>query len=133
MKRGIDTNVLLRSILQDDPVQSRQARAFVLSLSHADPGYVSVAVMLELHWVLATRYRIPRKVIGSIFTRLFSASTMEFGELDVLVEALHRSIASNADFADAVIAGLARRAGCDVTVTFDRKSASRLPEMELLA
>ena len=37
-----------------------------------------------------------------------------------------------ADFADAVIAGLARRAGCQATVTFDRKSANRLPEMELL-
>lgn len=130
--QGIDTNVLLRAALQDDPIQSRQATEFLSKLTVEDPGYVPLAVALEFHWVLTTRYRIPRKIGASIFARLLAAETVEFAELDTLVEALYRTESLNADFADAVIAVLARRAGCKATVTFDRKSANRLPEMELL-
>ncbi len=130
--RGIDTNVLLRAVLEDDASQSPKAKAFLATLTLDESGYVSLAVALELHWVLMTRYQIPPKIIGTIFTRLLAASTIEFAELDTLVEALHRSITLNADFADAVIASRARRAGCDATSTFDRQAARRIPEMDLL-
>ncbi len=131
--RGIDTNLLLRAVLDDDPSQSSKAKAFLATLTLEEPGYVSLAVALEFHWVLKTRYRIPPKTIATIFTRLLAASTIEFAELDTLLEALHRSTTLNADFADAVIAGLARRAGCDATLTFDKKAARGIPEMELLS
>ncbi|MCE7026765.1 PIN domain-containing protein [Jiella avicenniae] len=130
--RGIDTNVLLRAALQDDPIQSRKAIAFLSKLTTKDPGYVSLSVALEFHWVLTTRYRIPRKIAASIFSRLLASETIQFAEFGTLVEAVHRMETLNADFADAVIASLGRRAGCQSSVTFDRKAANRLPEMELL-
>ncbi|MEF2072832.1 PIN domain-containing protein [Consotaella aegiceratis] len=130
---GIDTNILLRAVLDDDPVQSPKAHAFLAALTLGDPGYITLPVAMEFYWVLVTRYRVPSSVIASLFSQLFAAATIEFANLDSLVEALYRSTTQNADFADAVIAGLAWRAGCVATMTFDKRAASRLPTMELLA
>ncbi|MCQ8784229.1 PIN domain-containing protein [Mangrovibrevibacter kandeliae] len=131
--RGIDTNILLRAVLDDDPVQSPKAAAFLLGLNTTNPGFVPLPVTLELYWVLKTRYRLSSEAIIVFLTRLFATSTIHFAEIESLVEAVRHVTVRKADFSDAVIAILARRAGCAATMTFDEKAVARVPAMELLA
>lgn len=55
---GLDTNVLVRCIMQDDAMQSRNATALIESLSSENPGYIAIASVLELYWVLTSSYEL---------------------------------------------------------------------------
>ena len=53
---GLDSNVIVRYIAQDDPVQSRKATRLIESLTADEPGYVSLVSVVELAWVLTGCY-----------------------------------------------------------------------------
>jgi predicted nucleic-acid-binding protein len=127
---GIDTNVLVRMLAADDESQSRSARHFFESLSSGHQGYVSLVVIVELFWVLASRYRVGRKELADAIEGLLEVEQLAFQDSPAIHEAL-RAYRDGADFADALIDILARGAGCEKTVTFDRRAADTLA-MELL-
>ncbi|GAA3554085.1 type II toxin-antitoxin system VapC family toxin [Microlunatus spumicola] len=128
---GLDTNVLVRYVVVDDPVQVPLARELMESLTPADPAFVSLVTLVELTWVLRQGYRLSaadvRRVVGS----LLSAKELVVERADLVARALTESAAAGTDVADALVAGLGRTAGCAETVTFDRRAA-RLPGMRLL-
>jgi predicted nucleic-acid-binding protein len=130
---GFDTNVILRALLRDDPVQSPIAQKRLSVLSGAQRGYVSAGVLLELYWVLNRHYRMPRAVIGRTFRHLLEVKWLTFEDFGSLVLALQVYEAMNVDFSDAFIAERNRDRRCIVTVTFDGDAAKRVPCMELLA
>ena len=128
---GLDTNVLTRYIAQDDPLQSSRADAIVESLTVGEPGWVSIATLLEVVWVLKSTMRVGRERIGRII-RQFLTLDQFVVEQSILVErALRQYEKGNADFADYLIAACAQAAGCSRTVTFDR-IAARDAGMELI-
>jgi predicted nucleic-acid-binding protein len=130
---GFDTNVILRALLGDDPVQSPIAQKKLAGLSSAERGYVSAGVLLELYWVLNRFYRMPRAVIGRTIQRLLEVEWLFFEDFGSLALAIQTYEAGNVDFSDAFIAERNTERGCIVTVTFDGDAAKRVPGMELLA
>jgi predicted nucleic-acid-binding protein len=130
---GFDTNVILRALLRDDPVQSPIAQKRLAGLSSAERGYVSAGVLLELYWVLNRHYRMPRAVIGRTIQCLLEVKWLTFEDFGSLVLALQTYDAMNVDFSDAFISERNMERGCIMTVTFDGDAAKRVPGMELLA
>ncbi len=129
---GFDTNVILRALLGDDPVQSPIAQRRLAGLSRAERGYVSAGVLLEVYWVLNRYYRMPRAVIGRTIRRLLEVEWLTFEDFGSLALALQIYEARNVDFSDAFISERNMERGCIKTVTFDGVAAKRVPGMELL-
>jgi predicted nucleic-acid-binding protein len=121
---GLDTNVLVRYLAQDDPAQAAAATRLVEGLTSEAPGFISTVTLVETVWVLARAYRTPRAQIATILEGLLRSQELviEAAESHYLALGLYRSTA--VDFSDAVIAQAGRRAGCAETVTFDRRAAA---------
>jgi predicted nucleic-acid-binding protein len=130
---GIDTNVLLRMVLNDDAEQRAKAVAFGKGLSEDSPGFVSLIVLVEFSWSLISRYRLPKEQVLAAIQRLLKIKTLVFEDFDAIVIALERSNLPQVDFADALIAEHHRNLGCSHTVTFDQRAARSIAGMELLA
>lgn len=120
---GIDTNVLVRYLAQDDEAQSAAASQIIDGLSTELPGYISQVVLVETVWVLVRSYKMPRATLVEVIEMLLRTRELviESAEVGYLALATFRS--SNADFSDALIAHGGRLAGCRETVTFDRRAA----------
>jgi predicted nucleic-acid-binding protein len=129
---GIDTNVLVRYFIEDDPAQSRLTDSFFHSLSSADPGWVSQATILEFAWIMKSVRRLDRKTIAIMMGKLTMLDSIVVERADIVDKALQRYRNGKAEFADCLIAASGRAAGCSKTVTFD-KIAARDAGMELLA
>ena len=129
---GIDTNVLVRYLAQDDPKQSAIATRFIEgSLSAEHPGFVSMITLCEIAWVLADSYGAERKRIREIVERLLATKQLVIERSELVWKALRAWEGVPADFSDALIGQLAIAHGGEKTVTFDR-TAARLPGFELL-
>ena len=120
---GLDTNVLLRFFLQDDPLQSPMADRIIGSLTLKEPGWVGAAAVLELVWVMSSQNRIGRTGIAAILGQLLTRDEIVIEQADVVQNALQLYRKGNTEFSDCLIASSAKAAGCSRTVTFDRKAA----------
>jgi predicted nucleic-acid-binding protein len=120
---GLDTNVLLRSVTRDDPVQSPIARRLIATLDEANPGYVNTVVLAEFVWNLRTRYRYARDQILTAIEALLQSAAFVIADRDGVNAAVSRSRDDGMEFADALIGELNRQAGCRTTVTFDRTAS----------
>ena len=124
---GLDTNVLLRYLLQDDPAQTRQAnRIFERQLSAENPGFLNLATVLEIVWVLRSALGRTPAEIAAHLEALLSRDTLEVQNAEQVYEAAFALKRGTGEFEDALIGALNAWAGCSSTVTFDRK-AKRLP------
>jgi predicted nucleic-acid-binding protein len=128
---GIDTNVLLRHLTQDDPEQSARATDFMRGLSREDPGFISLVTLVETAWTLRSRYRAGLDRIAHVVLSLVETEQLVLQEPDTVVRAARDSLETRAELADLLVAHMGVAHGCDLTVTFDRK-ASTLPGMKLL-
>lgn len=123
---GLDTNVIVRYLVQDDADQAARATAFIeRELSEEAPGWISVVTAAELVWVLLRAYGFSRIEVARAVERLLQADSLVFAHQDEVFEAMS-ALEAGHDFADALIAALGKAAGCGHTVTFDKKAA-RLP------
>ena len=130
---GIDTNVLVRYLTQDDPKQSAVATRFIEgSLSTENPGFVSTITLCEIAWVLAESYAADRKRIRETVEGLLATKQLVIERSELAWKALRAWEGVPADFSDALIGQLAIAHGGEKTITFDR-TAARLPGFELLA
>jgi predicted nucleic-acid-binding protein len=128
---GLDTNILARFILQDDRVQSPMADKVMSSLTPDEPGWVGIATILELVWVLNSKNCFDRKAIGKTLDQLLLQEEIVMEQAEAVRFACQLFRKGNADFADCLISSCARSAGCEV-LTFDR-IAARDAGMQLLA
>ncbi len=127
---GLDSNVLLRFVVGDDPEQARAAREVMAGLTTKEPGFISLVTLVEFAGVLARGYRrSPEQVLDHVEDLLASAE-LEFEDGETVWRALAQARAG-ADLADAIVADTAETFGCTETVTFDRRAA-RLLGMRLL-
>ena len=117
---GLDTNVLVRYIMQDDAKQAAQATRLIESLSAQAPGFVPVVAVVELVWVLGGCFALQRAQLADAVEALLRSKEMRVERAELVWQALRLFRASSADFADALIERSAAAAGCDRTMTFDR-------------
>ena len=126
---AIDTNVLVRYVVGDDPIQSAQAaRLLEDTLTPEIPGFVSLVVVVELSWVLGRAYRASPETVRDVLRRLLESRQIVVQAADVVERAL---APTESDLADLLIHYLGAAAGCERTVTFDRRFA-RTPGVERL-
>lgn len=124
---GVDTNVIVRFLAQDDDVQSPTATRFMSRLSRERPGFVSAVVLAEVSWVLSRAYKVSRDDLAEAIEGLLRSAELMIENADAAYRALSRYQASKSvEFADALIAQIARVAGADEVVTFDQTAASQL-------
>ena len=124
---GLDTNVLVRYLVRDDPEQTVTAiEAIETRCTPGEPGFISQIVLCELVWVLEQSYQQSREQVALILEKVMKTNSLSFENLPLLWRALQDYRAVNVDFADAVIAQKNSKHGCVTTLTFDKKAA-RLP------
>lgn len=118
---GIDSNVLVRYLAQDDPRQSARAtRLLEHELTEREPGYLSLVVLVETCWVLRRLYAASPGEIRATVRDLLDARQLTVENRNVVAHALARLDATACDIADALIVELAIAAGCRRVVSFDR-------------
>jgi predicted nucleic-acid-binding protein len=121
---GLDTNVLARLFIDDDPAQAPSARSFVAGrCSKQDPAFVDRVALCELVWVLMYSHGYGRAEIARIIRRLLDSEEIVLEDADAIGEALSVFSSRNVDFADALIGAVNLARGCKATATFDRKAA----------
>ncbi|MGH6780958.1 MAG: PIN domain-containing protein [Sphingomonadaceae bacterium] len=127
---ALDTNILVRYFVGDDPEQSARAKALIEEqLNEDDPGLVSTVVIVELDWVLQSIYGVSAADVRAIIAKLLEARQLVIEHADAVEAAI---AGANGDLADALIHETGRLNGCSHTITFDRKFA-RMEGVELLA
>jgi predicted nucleic-acid-binding protein len=121
MKATVDTNILLRAILDDHPTQSPAAQRF---LDTAELLSVTLPTLCELAWVLRKGYKRSRLELAAALETIARVPTISLDR--AAVEAGLALVRAGGDFADGVIAFEGNRLGGETFVTFDRGAAELL-------
>lgn len=120
---GLDTNVLVRYIMQDDTRQSPLASKLVESLTADAPGFVTLVSVVELVWVMESCYALERAQLGEALEGLLRTKEFVVERAETIWKAVRVFRDGTADFADCLIERCAAAAGCERTMTFDRNAA----------
>lgn len=120
---GLDTNVLVRYLAQDDRRQSPIASKLMESLSAETPGFVTAIVLAEIIWVMEDVYGASRERIADIVENLLQTQTLMVQDAEAVWKALPYFRSGSADFVDCLIERTCAGLGCRVTYTFDKKAA----------
>lgn len=129
---GLDTNIIVRYLVRDDPLQTQKALACIGQLTESRPGFISIVAVAETAWVLKRVYGYTDAVIVMAVERLLQASEFMVQNEQQVFYAVTMLKLGRASLGDALIGALGSQVGCDHTLTFDRKAARLLPEFELL-
>lgn len=121
---GLDTNVVVRYLAQDDPAQGWAAARLIDSLSPEAPGFLSLVVVAELVWVLESAYHFRKRDLEEVLEGLLRSKEVIVEQAEIVWQALRKFKAGRADFADCVIERCGHAAGCQSTVTFDQQAAT---------
>src|SRR5690348_5561534 len=104
---GLDTNVLVRYIAQDDPVQSKIATDFIEGrLSASAPGFISIVAMTETAWVLERAYRLSGEEVARVIERTLQTEVLVVESEQEVFTATIALKEGRGSFADALIAAL---------------------------
>ena len=127
---ALDTNVLVRYLVRDDPQQAERARRLLQTeLTAEKPGIIGLATMIELAWVLVQVYKLSSARLREIVAELIASPQLVIEEAALIERALALELR---DLGDAIIHEAGKAAGCSKTLTFDRRFA-RLDGVELLS
>ena len=121
---GLDTNVIVRYIVQDDVVQSAKATQLIESLSAETPGFITLVSIVELVWVMQGCYKATKEECAAVLQTLLHTREILLENAEIVVMATHKYLASNADFADCLIERSANYAKCTCTMTFDSNATN---------
>ena len=130
---GLDTNVVLRLLLGDDSAQTMRAAKFIQQAKRLETKVIiTLAVVLELEWVLRSSAKMNKAEVLSIFNLLLDSYDIEIDSEKVLEQALHIYENAASDFAECLFLAQYQRMGCNTMLTFDAKAA-RMTGVELVA
>lgn len=124
---GVDTNVLLRAVMNDHPRQAARARAFLAGRSAGQPAVVNSVVLAEFVWSLRSAFRMPANEIAAIVRDMVESSAYRFPDRNAVLRALFDYESGVGAFTDRLIAEINDQDGCVATVTFDDDAARHLP------
>lgn len=128
---GIDTNLLIRLAMQDDPIQCAKVDLFMAGLSRQEVSFISLVTLVESVWVLGKVYNRSKSDIAQFVQGLLDAPELKMEGAEAVSQALQRFKASTVGFADCLIERSGALAGCRETVTFDQ-DASKFAGMRLI-
>ena len=121
---ALDTNVLLRYIIQDDARQAAAATELIeASCKPESPGVIALVVMCEMVWVLESGYRYRREQVAGILRKVLGSQDLRVERSDLAWQALNRYEVGPADFSDYVIGLCGKEETAEATWTFDRRAA----------
>ena len=118
---AVDTNVIVRYLVADDPGQAEAARLLLEQLTPDNPGFICREVVIEAAWVLERSYRFPRTRITEALMDLTASDSLVVEDGDDVVAAAHRYRQGGVGFSDLMILAAAERAGALPLYTFDRR------------
>ena len=128
---GLDTDILVRYLVQDDPVQSPRATEIIEGrLTEANPGFISIVAMVETVRVLVRSCGLAAEEVARVVERMLQTDELVVENEQEVFVAMLTLKRGHGSFADAIVAALGTKAGCSRTLTFDRKAA-RLSGFEL--
>ena len=120
---GLDTNILVRYLVDDDPVQSPKAAEILeRRLTQLNPGFVSIVAMVETVWVLDRAYGFKDVEIARAVERLLQADNLIVDHEQDVFSAMTALKKGRGSFSDALLARLGSSAGCTHTLTFDQRA-----------
>lgn len=119
---GLDTNVVVRYIMQDDPIQSPKANKLIESLTDDAPGFISLVSIIELYWVLGSCYALSDDQFCQAIEALIHSKQIIVDRADQVIRAIRIFNRGKADFADCLIECIAASRGCTQTLTFNVKA-----------
>jgi predicted nucleic-acid-binding protein len=129
---GLDTNVLVRNLTQDDAKQAAQATQLIEhKLTPANPGFISLVVLLELYWVLTSLFAVISAEWLQAVNDLLTSQSIQMEHRDVVQTAIEVYQNKKAGFVDVLISQVASSAGCTQTLTFN-KAAVRFAGMAMV-
>lgn len=129
---GLDTNVVIRLLTEDDPAQRRAALKFGAGLGKDYTAFLPLVVILELDWALRTKLGFAKADVIKAVGKLLNTRGLIIENHSLVVKVLDVVERNNADFADAMIACRSIDEGCESVKTFDLKAVRKVPGMELL-
>lgn len=130
--KAIDTNVLVRFLVNDDRAQAERVRQFFATAEQQhDVFYVPLLVLLETIWVLESAYQVKRADLIETLAELLLMPVLKFEQREAVQAMLDDVATTNLDLPDALIARSAVRMGCEGILTLDQKAA-RGPAFVLL-
>jgi predicted nucleic-acid-binding protein len=124
---GADTNLLVRFVTGDDPTQSPQSLQLVTKDSN-QPIHICIVALVEMVWVLTKVKRRPIQEVLNVCRDLIMSSNFRVEQDDLVARAIEDAATAGCDLADALIALVNQKAGCEATATFDT-AAQRLEHM----
>jgi len=123
--KGLDTNVLVRYLVQDDPAQSQRASHLIESAAgEGEQLYIASVIMCELVWVLESSYGVKKAELLAVLDKLLATRQFEIEHRHCARAALEDYRAGQADFSDGLIGRINRAAGCESTFSFDRTAGA---------
>ena len=120
---ALDTNVIVRYLVGDNPEQAEAGRRLVDGLTPGDPGFICREVVAEVAWVLERSYRFTRTRVAEAMMELTASDSLVVENSDDVAAAAHRFRQGGAGFSDHMILTAAERAGATPLYTFDRRLA----------
>jgi predicted nucleic-acid-binding protein len=121
---GLDTNILVRFLTHDDPLQTPAAIKLMASLSSDSPAFVSLVVIAELTWVLTSLYRLEKSEIALVVENLLRNDALIVERSEIVWQAFRKFKISNSGFADCLLQHSGHAAGCVYTLTFDKRAVA---------
>ena len=118
---AVDTNVIVRYLVADDPGQAEAARLLLEQLTPDTPGFICREVVIEVAWVLERSYRFPRARIAEALMDLTASDSLVVEDGDDMAAAAHRYRQGGVGFSDLMILAAAEREGALPLYTFDRR------------
>jgi len=119
---ALDTNVIVRYIIQDNIEQARKAASVIEGLTADERAFISCIVLCEVFWVLRTTYKIPREECAKTLKRIISVASFDIEHMECCAKALKNYEKGQADFSDYLLQEIARHQGYDLVLTFDAKA-----------
>ena len=117
---GLDTNIIIRYLTQDDPEQSKRAVLEIeKGLNAGEEFFIADIVLCELVWVLESAYEYNRQEIVPVLEKILRTKQFQFQNKDLLWQSLLYYQNKKGDFADHLIGRVGHNAGCREILTFD--------------
>ena len=124
MMIGIDTNLLVRYLAQDDPRQSALAAELIEgSCSENSPAFINHVVLCETVWVLERCYDVKKDMMAVILEKILKTEHFSIQGLEMVWRAVKEFRKTGAGFADCLLSQINLANGCEPTATFDKKAA----------
>ena len=122
---GLDTNVVVRYVTQDDPKQSKKANDLIDgTLSESNLGYITHITLVEITWVLESCYDQKKPELIKVLSGLLTTKQLYIERADLAHIALKNYETGKADYSDALISASSKDAGCKHIMTFDKNAVT---------